>query len=469
MAEQPQLVRRLGLTSAISITVGSVIGSGIFLKPLAVASSIPNDWAIYFAWALLGLVCLCGAFAYGELGAAYPGAGGLYTFLERAFGRQTAFLFGWCYFLVVNTGAVAALAAAFAAAVSRITPLTPNEQILVGCAMIFALAFVNHFGVRFGALLQNSTTAVKLGSLGLIFFGGLIFVLTRDPAGAGEAANAAAAVGPPARTPDQAAAMIALPLTSTGFASAAIAIFWAYEGWHQMPFSAGELKRPERDVPLGLILGVLLLVSLYVAINAIYLSVVPLQEMLTLGEDLQVPTLVVSRILGDVGPTVLAIMIAISVFGAANPNILSSSRPLWKMANEGLAPKFLTHVHSHWNTPVASIWIQAGWAMALLLVLKEFHDLTEFVVFVALVFYALGVAAVYVLRQKEPDHPRPYRCFGYPVAPALFLIVVVFVEIHMLLDTEKRINALIGLGILALGWPVYAWLERHPTTTDEGE
>jgi APA family basic amino acid/polyamine antiporter len=442
-----QLQRRLGLTSAITITVGAVIGSGIFLKPLSVAQSLPSEAWIHLLWVGLGLVCLFGAFAYAELGAMFPEAGGQYAFLREGWGRGVAFLYGWTFFWVINAGTVAALAIAFA---DNLLPLCgvdmvaeqaePRLRIVVGSGMILFLAVVNHFGVR-------------LGAIGLIVVGGLFVV-------SGQQATGAVVVPPTAAT----------DLTLGGLAIAFTGIFWAYEGWYQMPFSAAELKRPERNLPLGLIAGMVILIITYSAINAVYLHVVPFDEMRTLAEKSEVPSLTISRIFTPAAAHYLTLLIAISVMGAANPNLLSSPRAFYAMAQDGLVPHALTRVHPRWGTPTASIWVQAIWAVLIVVVpavtpagwgLRDFDDVTAFVVFAGFLFYGLTVAAVYRLRVTRPDLDRPYRCTGYPVTPMLFIIVSVAFVVALLWDPGERQNALIGLGVLASGVPYYAWCRRR--------
>src|SRR5688572_9047402 len=288
--ESGQLQRRLGLVSAISITVGAVIGSGIFLKPLQVAQALPSEAWIHLLWVGLGVVCLFGAFAYAELGAMFPEAGGQYAFLREGWGRFVGFLYGWTFFWVINAGTMAALALGFA---ENLLPLfgfddaaivaekeSPRVLLAIAVAMILVLAVVNHFGVTIGALLQNVSTFAKLGALGLIVLGGLW--------AAGGPAAAAAAPAPDAKT----------TLTIAGLVTAFTGIFWAYEGWYQLPFNAAELKRPERNLPLGLIVGMFVLIAVYTAVNAIYLQVVPFEEMRSLPKnaDQQVPYLAVARI-----------------------------------------------------------------------------------------------------------------------------------------------------------------------------
>jgi APA family basic amino acid/polyamine antiporter len=447
------LQRRLGLTSAISITVGAVIGSGIFLKPLKVAQGLPSEEWVYLLWIGLGLVCLFGAFAYSELGAMFPEAGGQYAFLREGWGRFTGFLYGWTFFWVINAGTMAALALAFA---ENLLPLfgvdvvaekqDPGILLAVASGMILVLAVVNHFGVGLGALIQNLSTFAKLASLGAIILGGVFAAGLDGPA---------AAAAP--------AATSATTLTVTGLVSAFMAIFWAYEGWYQLPFNAAELKRPERDLPYGLVGGMLILIAVYLLVNVIYLRAVPFAEMQAMSPDTpptQVAALTVERVLSPSLSGYLTLLIAISIFGAANPNLLSSPRAFYAMAQDGLMPRALTKVHPKWGTPVTSIWVQAACGILIVVALQGFHDVTDFVVFAAFLFYAMTVAAVYRLRIVKPDAPRPYRCWGYPFTPFLFIAVSIAFVVAVLQDEGNRSNALKGLAIIAAGAVAYGFVRR---------
>ncbi len=445
-----QLQRRLGLTSAISITVGAVIGSGIFLKPLAVAQAMPSEAWIHALWIGLGLVCLCGAFAYAELGAMLPEAGGQYAFLREGWGRGVGFLYGWTFFWVINAGTIAALSLGFAENLLpalgvdlAIEAESPFWLRIVPVAMIIVLALVNHFGVALGALVQNLSTFAKVGALGLIVVGGAFAAGGASPAAVAPASHAATT------------------LTSAGLVTAFMAIFWAYEGWYQMPFNAAELKRPERNLPLGLIGGMVILIAVYLLVNLVYLRVVPFAEMQALPAgtpSTHVATLAVARVFSPTVAGYLTVFIAISIFGAANPNMLSSPRAFYAMSKDGLVPKALERVSPRWGTPTVAIWVQAVAGILIVLFLRNFGDVTDFVVFAAFLFYALTVASVYRLRRRRPEAVRPYRCTGYPFTPALFIAVSVAFVLATLRDPAGQRNALKGLAIIAAGLPYYVWL-----------
>ena len=441
--EAHELKRSLGLVSAISITVGAVIGSGIFMKALGVAQNLPDANWIYGTWIVLGLVCLFGAFAYAELGSLFPEAGGQYAFLRESWGRFPAFLYGWTFLLVINSGTLAALAAGFALNLSSVVELSESQQILIACGAIFVLACVNHIGVESGALVQNVSTFAKLAALGAIVLGGAWLALQSGV------------------KPAEVAKTVVQPEINM-IVAACVAIFWAYEGWYQLPFNAAELKNPQRDLPRGLIWGMFILIAVYVLVNAVYLQVVPIDEMRAMKNDIDVPKTAVARIFGGSGGW-LAILVSISVLGSANPNLLSSPRAFYAMAKDGLAPRMFMQISARFRTPVLAIWGQAVWAMGLVIVMKKFKDLTDYVVFASLLFYALTVAGVYVLRRRLPDAPRAHRCFGYPLTPFLFIAVTLAVDVFTLLDPQARTNALIGIAIIAAGIPVYFVMDRRST------
>ncbi len=447
-----QLQRRLGLVSAISITVGAVIGSGIFLVPLAAAQNVPAEGWLYLLWIGLGVVCLFGAFAYAELGAMFPQAGGQYAFLREAWGRGPAFLYGWVFFWVINSGTIAALAVAFTKGVLPLLGFDAAAQgqepaLVSGVAalMIVALAVINHLGVGVGAVVQNVATFAKVGALGLLVVGGCALAMGKGVDVSGVATKAAPA------------------LSLGGMVAAFVGIFWAYEGWYQLPFNAAELKRPGRDLPLGLIVGMVLLIAIYAAVNAIYLYAVPFGEMQTFAPDdkQRVPLMAITRIFNPETAGYLSLLIAVSVMGSANPNFLSSPRAFYAMAQDRLVPAALQRVSPRWGTPVVAIWLQAVWSVLLVVVLQSFQDITAFVVFAGFLFYALTVAGVYRLRQTRPELARPYRCTGYPLTPALFIVVALGFVAALLWHPSERQNALYGLLIMASGVPYYLWWTRR--------
>jgi APA family basic amino acid/polyamine antiporter len=440
MSDAPQLQRRLGLPSAIAISTGGVIGSGIFLKPLLVAQSLPSEWWILGLWAGLGAVCLCGAFAYAELGAMFPQAGGQYAFLREAWGPLPAFLFGWVFFWIITPGSISALAVAFAQALLQWCGVARSSGavLAVGALMIAGLAAVNLASVAAGAVLQNVATAAKVGALLLLVGAGLL-----------AAGGAPGGSAPPPAAPD--------------FTGAFLGVLWAYEGWYELPFNAAELRAPERDLPRGLIGGMAAVVAVYVAVNATYLHLVPFAQLpaLPAGDPQSLPVAAFERAFGNGAGAWLMPLIAVSVLGSANPGLLSSPRAFYAMAQDGLMPAALLRVHPRRGSPTAAILVQAVAAVVELVLLQTFVDLTAFVLFASFLFYGLTVAGVFVLRAREPGRLRPYRCFCYPVAPALFVAVALLFEVALLAEPQRRSDALWGLAILLTGAPAYLWLARR--------
>jgi APA family basic amino acid/polyamine antiporter len=438
------LQRRLGLPSAVAITVGGVIGSGIFLTPLGVAQALPSALAVHAMWLGLGFVCLCGAFAYAELGAMFPEAGGQYAFLRAAWGPLPAFLFGWVFFWIITPGSIAGLAVAFATAVLEWcrAPAGEGAVIAVGALMIAGLAAVNLWSVAAGAVVQNVATAAKVLALLLLVGAGAF-------ATGGNAAGAAAAPVPG----------FGLDTLATAF----VGVFWTYEGWYELTFSAAELRRPERDLPRGLILGLCAIVLVCAAVNATYLHLVPLAEQRTLPADpgQALPAAAFERAFGSGAASWLLLLIALSVFGSANPGLLSSTRAFYAMAQDGLLPRALVRVHPRRGTPTVAIAVQALVAIVEVVALPRFGDLAAFVVFASFLFYALTVAGVYRLRALQPALPRPYRCTGYPWTPALFVGTALLFVVALLSAPQRRREALWGLAILLTGAPAYLWLVRR--------
>lgn len=449
----------MGLLSATMVVVGGVIGSGIFMKPLKIAQSLPDAAWIHGCWIGLGVVCLLGALCYAELGAMVPEAGGQYAFLRESFGPFPAFLFGWCLFLVINTGTTAALAVAFAESLNSVFPLAPAAYWCVALGMIALLAVANVVGVGVGAWVQNAATFAKIAMLAAIVVGGVVVA-----AGGGAVHSAANIVANGAATPAGSAA--SPPDLLHGVIAAGVAIFWAYEGWYQLPFSCAEMRQPERTLPRALVLGIALLVLLYVTVNATYLAVIPRDEMAVMAMNIDVPRTAMARIFGEGGARLLPLMICVSVFGAANPNLLSTPRAFYAMASDGLMVRPLMAVHPRFQTPHVAIVSQAIWAAALVVFFKTFTDITNYVVFASLLFYGLTAAGVVVLRIRRPDAPRPFRCPLVPLVPGLFVAVVLAVDVLTLASPADRSNALIGLAILAAGVPVYFLLRRGARRAD---
>ncbi len=427
------LPRVLGLWDIIAIVIGGVIGSGIFLVPKSIATVLPSPLLMLSVWVVGGLLSFFGALAFSELGAAMPEAGGMYVFLREAYGPLLSFLFGWTLFLVIDSGAIATLTVAFA---SRYLPyffkMSPLVIKAVSVAFIVFLAAVNIAGVRAGANLQNALTIIKTAAL--VIVSGIIFVF-----GKGNVANF---VSP---APD---------LRSPGFLGAfgigLVAVLWAYKGWESSTYSAGEVKKPERNIPLGILFGTLAVVAVYILVNLAYLYVLPVGE---IAKSDRIASDALKLVTGPVGGSLIALVILFSIMGAANQNILCSPRVYFAMARDGMFFKRIADAHPKYLTPYVSIVVISIWSIILSLFFGTFEQLFTYVVFGQWIFFGLTVAAVIILRKKRPDMPRPYKTWGYPFTPIFFIFAALFISMNSLINEFR--NAVIGLIIILLGVPVY--------------
>jgi len=427
------LPRVLGLWDVISIVIGGFIGSGIFLVPKSIASVLPSPLLMLSVWVVGGLLSYFGALAFAELGAAMPEAGGMYVFLREAYGPLLSFLFGWTLFLVIDAGAIATLTVAFT---SRYLPyffkMSPLVIKAVSVAFIVFLATVNIIGVRAGANLQNLLTIIKTGAL--IIVAGVIFIF-----GKGSVSNF---VSP---APD-----LKSPGLLGAFGVGLVAVLWAYKGWESSTYSAGEIKKPERNIPLGLLIGTLAIVAIYGIVNLAYLYVLPVGE---IAKSDRIASDALALVTGPIGGSLIALVILFSIMGAANQNILCSPRVYFAMARDGLFFKRIADAHPKYLTPYVSIVAISIWSIILSLFFGTFEQLFTYVVFGQWIFFGLTVAAVMILRQKRPDLPRPYRTWGYPFTPIFFILAALFISLNSLINEFR--NAVAGLAIILLGVPVY--------------
>lgn len=427
------LPRVLGIWDVIAIVVGGVIGSGIFLVPKSIAAAVPSPILVLGVWVVGGMFSFFGALTFAELGAAMPEAGGMYVFLREAYGPLLSFLFGWTLFLVIDSGAVATLTVAFT---SRYLPyffkMTPLAVKVVSVLFIVFLGAVNYVGVRAGANLQNVLTIIKTAAL--VVISGAIFIF-----GKGNASNF---VSP-------APGSFNMSLLGS-FGVALVASLWAFKGWEGSTYSAGEIKRPERNLPLGILGGSLIVLALYIITNLAYLYMLPVDA---IAKSDRIASDAISLAVGPAGGALIAFIILFSITGAANQNILCSPRVYFAMARDGLFFKRIAEAHPKFRTPHVSIIAICIWSIILSLFFGTFEQLFTYVVFGQWIFFGLTVAAVIVLRKKRPDLPRPYKTWGYPVTPVLFILAAVFISMNSLINEFR--NAVIGLAIILLGVPAY--------------
>jgi APA family basic amino acid/polyamine antiporter len=432
------LPRVLGLWDIVSIVIGGVIGSGIFLVPKDMAAAVGGPLLILAVWAVGGLLSFFGALSFGELGAAMPEAGGVYVYLREAYGSMIAFLFGWTLFLVIDSGAIATLTVAFS---SKYLPhffaISPAAQKVISVVFILFLVAVNYIGVRAGANLQNVLTIIKL--TGLVGICVVIFLFAR-----GTTANFTAG---------------GAPTLGGGFWSrfgvALIASLWAYKGWEAATYSAGETKNPQRNLPLGILLGCLACIVLYVIAQLAYLYVIPASG---IAKSDRIAAEAMNLAVGGAGASVISFIILFSIMGATNQNFICSPRVYFAMAKDGLFFPQIAAVHPKFLTPHVSIIAIGLWSIVLSLS-GTFEQLFTYVVFGQWIFFGLTVAAVIILRLKRPDLPRPYKTWGYPVTPVVFILAALYIAASALIN--QFWNAMAGLGIIVLGLPFYfIWKRR---------
>jgi APA family basic amino acid/polyamine antiporter len=450
LSSDAKLVRGLSLTDSILLLAGGIIGSGIFLTAQEVATNTRSPWLFLALWIVGVGVTLLACFAFAELGGMFPHAGGQYVYMREAYGDAAGFLYGWMYFTVSATGTVAALSVGFATYLGQVFPELETSRVVAALGPVtitrghlFALAaialqtLINVFGVKKGAILQNIATWAKFAAIAIFVVGGLAF-------GRGSWDHFHHAIAAP---PGSASLL-------TGVGIALIAVFWAYDGWVYITFVAGEVKDPQRTLPRTLIWGMLLVGLVYIAINAVYVYALPMHEIA--AHETVAQTAAVSMFSGRVAPW-LSLMVALSCFGAMGPCLMSGARVYYAMAEDGIFFRALARVHPRWHTPVMSLVLQAIWASVLALS-GTYEKLFTYVMFMMVLSYVLTVAGLFVLRRDQPDTPRPYRCTGYPLLPALYVLLGSAWALNAAL--EKKKETLWGTAIVLAGVPLYYYWKR---------
>jgi len=434
-----ELRRELGVPSAALLVVGGIIGSGIFFTPAEVARALPGGGAILATWAVGGFLALAGALTYAELGAMLPDAGGPYVYIRHAFGPLPAFLYGWMVLVSIASGAIAAVAMGFAGYLSRFVDLAPvGGSLGVAAATIVVLSITNVVGLRPGVALQNVLTGAKIVALTALVVGGAIWWTS---------------IGPPPPVVDAPPPRESL---ASGFAAAFVAVLFTIGGWQQMNMVAGEIRDPRRTIPRALLVGIVIVIAIYLGANAVYLH--------ALGRDGLAASAAVAadtaeRLVGPVGATFITVAAMISILGFVNVAILTNSRLPYALARDGVFLAAVGRVHPRFGTPHLSIALMGGWALVLLLVTGgEIGALLSGVVFADWIFFGLGAASVFVLRRTMPDAPRPYRAWGYPVVPAVFVLAAGFGVLSAWVAAPR--TSLLGSVMLVVGVAVYRWFSR---------
>lgn len=432
------LPRRIGLWSAIAIVVGSVIGSGIFRSPSAIADRLPGPLAMMSVWVIGGFFALCGALTMAELASAFPKTGGIYQFLKEGWGRRTGFLFGWTELVIIRAAAYGAIATTFAEYLVRVIgwepTIAPYDQYVhyIAAAAIALTATFNIVGVKLGAMVMNVTTLAKFG--GLVFIIIVAFTLGLPSGGAANFIPAA----PPGS------------FAFGAFGLALVSALWAYDGWADLSYVGGEVRDPQRTLPRALIGGTLAVMTIYLLANLAYLSVLSIDEMRV---SKLVAADVAFRLLGRPGEAFVAIVVIISTFGALNGALLTTPRIFFALADDKLFFKQVAHVHPTFKTPYVAIGMAALLGIFFVMI-RTFEQLADTFVTAVLPFYALGVGAIFLLRRRA-DYAPTFRVPGYPVVPALFVAATIYLLANAIIDPSTRWQTLIVLGVILLGIPVY--------------
>ena len=446
-----ELVRTLSLRDLFLLFIGSVIGSGIFRTPGLILRQVGGSVGIAtLVWIAGGLLSLIGALTYAELAASNPEAGGLYCYIRDGFGRLAAFLYGWCLFLVIASGSVAALARAFSEYFARVFPVSPLMQTFVAVIVIAIVTFVNVWGTRQSSDLQNWTTLVKAG---------VIVILSAVLLSLGHHASEIV----PAMSATQHGASL-----FSSFGLAMIAVLWAYEGWQFGTYSAGEVIDPQKAFPRAFLLGSLVLIGLYLLAIAAYLFA--LGPAATAASDTIAATSV-TAVLGSWAGKIVALTILVSTFSAANSVILTAPRVFYAMAKDNLFFKKLAVVHVNLRTPVFAIVALGVWSAVLVCAgeLGSFQKLIEGVIFIGWIFYGLGAAAIFPIRRANGNTPLPYRVPGYPWTPILFVLAAAAIVGNAVVaafqDPDQFRNLKFAIALLAVGLPVYLIWRKRPAST----
>ena len=441
-ASPPTLRKELNLFDAVAVVVGTTIGSGIFLIPSSIAAQLHSLAAVLLAWMIGGILTLFGALSLGELGSIYPGTGGLCTYLRHAYGPLTAFLYAWELLFMIHSGTIAALAVAFGLYVAQILPLNPIEQKVSSAMLILAFTTLSCFGIRGGKRVQNFVAGAKISGLA-----GIIALLCVKGSR-------------PIRLFDGAANNGSHTFSLTGFGVALVAVLFAYEGWHVISFVAGEMNKPQLDLPRSLFYGSAIVMLIYVLANLGYYHVLSPPEIQ--GSN-AVAALAVKKILGPIAANFISLLIVVSILGCMNGLILTGPRVYYGMARDDAFPHAFGRISERYRTPMLALIVQGVWA-AVLSVSGSYRQIFTDVIITAWIFYGLGVAAVLVLRRTQPQLDRPFRVPGYPWVPLLFCATAIGLVLNTFIDGPLR--AVAGIALIVMGLPVYYFLDR--SSTDRG-
>lgn len=459
--QTPHFKQSLGLFDATMIVAGSMIGSGIFIVSADITRNVGSAGWLIAVWLITGFMTITAAVSYGELSAMFPKAGGQYVYLKEAYNSFTGFLYGWSFFAVIQTATIAAVGVAFSKFAGYFfhpLEMTDDNIIfqmgsfkiyiaqLVSIALIVLLTYINTKGIQGGKLIQTTFTIAKLLALfGLILFGFLIGA--KAEVWNANWSNAWTMMAHP--SPEVFTDLLPVAMVGAIAASMTGSIF-SSDAWNNVTFIAGEIKNPKRNIGLSLFFGTLIVTIIYVLTNLMYVSVLPLNEIAFAKQD-RVAVVAANGIFGDMGTYVIAALIMVSTFGCNNGLILAGARVYYTMANDGLFFKKAGTLNKS-AVPEYALWLQCLVA-AILCLSGKYGDLLDMIAFVVVIFYALTIIGIFILRKKRPEMERPYKAFGYPILPAIYVLLAAVFCVFLII--MKPLYAGIGLGIVLLGIPLY--------------
>jgi APA family basic amino acid/polyamine antiporter len=470
---KPVLERNLGLYACISIVVGAVIGSSIFMKPATMAAQVGSPEILLLVWIIAGIVSMFGGMINAEIGTLLPNTGGQYVYFRHMYGEFFAFLYGWAAFVVINTAAIAAIAFVFAGytenfihlprfdpetermfsiplpGIGNLYPLEFIGKKLIAVFVLVLISFLNYRSLKAGAAIQVLSTFLKVAAL-LILIGFIFF------SGEGSVQNFFT------DSVDRDTSLLGI---ITGFIAATSGALAAYDGWNNLGFVAGEIKNPSRNIPRGLFIGLSVCILMYVLTSQAYLYVLPIDQ---LKSSSLVATDALSVVLGTAGGGLIALMVLVSTFGAVNGNVMPCARVTFAMGDQKVFSSWAGKVHPAFKTPGNAIWLQCIWC-CLFVFSGSFDMLTDMFVFITWIFYGFAAYGIFILRRKMPEAERPYKVWGYPIIPLIFIlfaafyfVVTLYTDIHnYLLGKSAFINSVYGLILTLAGIPLYYYFRRR--------
>ncbi len=458
---KPTFIQKMNLMDSVFLVIGAVVGSGIFMTTGFIAEFVPSVFMILVVWLIGGIITLCGALSFGELGAMFPKAGGQFVYLKEAYGDWAGFLFGWTFFWVIECGGIAALAIGFAEYTGYFVPcLSPQAVIIKGqvaglpfsfsagqflaVGSIFILSAINYLGIKSGIFVQNLFTFLRIGCLAAIVLGWLFM---GNKSGIRDMSDFFASAG---------------TLNFKFMGLALFAVLWTYDGWYSVSCTAEEIKNPRRNIPLSLFLGTAAITIIYLLVNVVYVMAVPIDRMKGVA---RVGEMVASSLFGHQGAFLIAAGITVTIFGCLSATILYGPRVYYAMAEERLFFRRMSFIHPRFRVPTTAIICQAAWS-SLLCLSGTYQTLYEYVIFALVLFFAATGAAVIILRIRQSSKPRPYRTWGYPIIPLVFIIVNLTIFLNSIFS--QPLESAIGLGIILAGVPAYVfWKKRKPVRPNQ--